>query len=71
MANIEITFEDAKTGIKLLQGFCDNFADCSECPFSKSVVISQYTVKDFVIYKCTIGNPCEYDYDNKEEKNNE
>ena len=65
MANIEITFEDAKTGIKLLQGFCDNFVDCKECPFSKSVVFP-HTVEEFTIYKCTIGNPCEYEYDNEE-----
>ena len=68
MADIKINFENAKEAVKLVQGFCDQFESCFDCPFSKPVVYPHQNESASVITECKIGNPWEYDM---EEKNND
>ena len=65
MADIEINFETAKVAIKLIQGFCDQYEKCADCPFSKPVAVpsldTAHSIDAYIIDKCKLGNPCEWD----------
>lgn len=67
MADIKINFESAKEAVQLLQGFCDQFESCFDCPFSKPVVYANPNESASVITDCKIRNP--WEYDTEDEKN--
>lgn len=65
MADIEINFETAKVAIKLIQGFCDQYERCEDCPLSKPVAVPEldtaHSVDTYITYKCKLDNPWEWD----------